>query len=107
MITYNLTNTIVNGTLGVVTHATDQHVTVALKDGRVVPVERVVFKTYNPDSNNVLASRKQLPIRVAYALTFHKCQGYESAFTMLTCVVAYFVLPVHVQAMYVRVFFRC
>jgi ATP-dependent DNA helicase PIF1 len=72
VVTWNLNQAlgVVNGTRGVVTSIKDgTQVSIALRDGREIAIPFVTVK----DESKVSIS--YLPLRLAYALTIHRCQG--------------------------------
>ncbi len=65
----------VNGTLGKVTGFNEEgHPKVKLSDKRIITVEKEEWSIQD-DHNKVLASFSQFPLRLAWAITVHKCQG--------------------------------
>ncbi|MDY7395557.1 AAA family ATPase [Aureibaculum sp. 2210JD6-5] len=65
----------VNGTLGKVTGFNeDGFPKVQLSNGRIITVEKEDWSIQD-DHNKVLASFSQFPLRLAWAITVHKCQG--------------------------------
>lgn len=75
VITWNIAQEmgIVNGTRGVIQAVSPDAtlVMVRVRNGSIVPVERITVK--NEDDPNMWVS--YFPIQLAYSLTFHKCQG--------------------------------
>ena len=72
VVTWNLNQAlgVVNGTRGVVTSIKDgTQVSIALRDGREIAIPFVTVK----DESKVSIS--YMPLRLAYALTIHRCQG--------------------------------
>ena len=72
VVTWNLNQAlgVVNGTRGVVTSIKDgTQVLIALRDGREIAIPFVTVK----DESKVSIS--YMPLRLAYALTIHRCQG--------------------------------
>ena len=65
----------VNGTLGKVDSFNDEgHPRVKILNGRTILVEQESW-TIQDDNSRVLASFNQFPLRLAWAITIHKCQG--------------------------------
>ena len=67
----------VNGTQGVVTEMEDTKVTVELNNGDIVTVgaDKWERATGYGASKKTLAYARQIPLRLAYAITTHKSQG--------------------------------
>ena len=65
----------VNGSLGVILGFNDNNIpSVKLLDGRTIYAEQESWSIID-DSGKTLASYKQIPLRLAWAITVHKCQG--------------------------------
>lgn len=65
----------VNGSLGeILSFNDDGNPTVLLHNGKIISVEKEDW-TIQDDNAKVLASYNQIPLRLAWAITVHKCQG--------------------------------
>jgi ATP-dependent DNA helicase PIF1 len=64
----------VNGTLGHIQHMDDEEMLILTLNGRLVTLKKHLFQLKDGDGE-VLASAKNFPITVAYAITIHKSQG--------------------------------
>ncbi len=76
MITFNISQSIVNGTLGMVKETKDRSVVITLPNGVDVDIPYIGFK--DPNCEDVFKAKdlfQYMPIRVAYAISIHKSQG--------------------------------
>jgi len=64
----------VNGSLGHVKHLSLKDIEVKLSTGRSVELERVKFSLLDAEGNEI-ASARNFPLSLAYAVTIHKAQG--------------------------------
>lgn len=64
---------IANGSIGIVKSIEDNVPTVQFQNGMEVDFERKDWQC--KDAGKVIAGRSQIPLRLAYSITAHKCQG--------------------------------
>jgi len=64
----------VNGSLAHINHMDASHIEVKLFSGRVCDIEKTIFTMLDAEGNTV-ASAKNYPLNLAYAVTIHKAQG--------------------------------
>lgn len=64
----------VNGTLGHIEHLDDEEMLILTLTGRLITLKKHAFQLKDGDGD-VLASAKNFPVTVAYAITIHKSQG--------------------------------
>lgn len=79
MVTVNifisLGTAIVNGMRGHISKLEREAITLELPDGRLIVLQPEIFQRFNPATKQVLATRKQFPLKLAFGLTIHKAQG--------------------------------
>lgn len=76
VLTCNLSDTLVNGRRGEITHLGPKEVKVRFAGlHSETLISMFDFTMADVKSNNIVATRPQLPLRLGYALTVHKAQG--------------------------------
>ena len=72
----NLDDNLANGSLGTVLHCGKYSVTIKFTFiNSPVSIQPYVFTVYDSTLAKVVATRKELPVKLSYALTAHKAQG--------------------------------
>ena len=84
MLTVNLSTQLVNGSLGRVVEMYDDCVRVNFDDVGTVIINKYTFSVYSRERSYNVATRIQVPLRVAYGLTIHKAQGMSLSSMDLT-----------------------
>jgi ATP-dependent DNA helicase PIF1 len=64
---------LVNGSIGIVEEMLSNSVIVRFNNGSLINIEEQVWEIY--EGKAVVASRSQIPLRLAWGITMHKCQG--------------------------------
>lgn len=82
IITQNIADKACNGDRGAVKEIRDNDILVELISGRVVAIERAQFSRRYADSLHI---RTQFPLRLAWALTVHRCQGQTIPAIVIDC----------------------
>ena len=75
MLISNISSKLVNGSTGYVKQLCDDSCIVSFDGVGDVPIKQQVFSVYSQEQGCNIATRKQLPLWFAYALTMHKAQG--------------------------------
>ena len=73
--TCNVSHRLVNGTQATVTETCPEYVTITTIDGRTANLQKTAFVVYSSTTHKQVAIRYQVPLRLAFAMTIHKCQG--------------------------------
>jgi hypothetical protein len=103
----NLSQNIVNGMRGVVVKMEEHCVQVQLDDGRVITIERVMFTRFQESTEKILASHLQIPLKPAFALTFHKAQGKIFIFLSIHVLFAFNLQNVDVLVNLIVILYKC
>ena len=79
MLTYNISPNLVNGSRGIITGFTpENYPRVKFVNGSIVTIKPIKFSLYHTLRNGkikLVGYAMQIPLKIAYALTIHACQG--------------------------------
>ena len=75
ILTVNLLTVLLNGSLGTVEEMGPVFRIVNFKDGGETEIKHYTFTVFSQDSGCNIASRAQIHLKLAYAITMHKAQG--------------------------------
>ena len=78
------TSGIVNGQLGYVVSLEDTYPTFDF-DGKLLNLPKQSFNVYHHYTRQIIASRLQFPIKLAYAITVHRAQGQTLPYVIVDC----------------------
>ena len=82
----NLTNELVNGLQGTVIDFTDEFIKVRFESiGKIHDIVRYPFSIHSSSVKSNIATRRQFPLALAYALTIHKAQGMTLSYVEVNC----------------------
>ena len=85
ILTVNLSDTLVNGLTGHTVECQDNCVVVHFASLGNVSIMPYAFKKYDPYLKKDKGCRTQLPLKLGYAATIHKCQGMSLARVDVDC----------------------
>jgi hypothetical protein len=86
MLMRNVSERLVNGLQGTVTHLTQTSATVFFNDvQQTLTVKKEKFTRFNPLLGKDSATREQLPLRLSFAITIHKAQGMTLDHVEVVC----------------------
>lgn len=86
MLVRNMSNRLVNGLQGIVKSLTKSSVRVFFQQlNQVVELKKETFTSHNALLGKDTASRKQIPLKLSFAMTIHKSQGMSLDFVEVVC----------------------
>ena len=86
ILTVNLSSKLVNGLRGTVLSFQDQSVSIDFPSIHTTQnIEMFTFTVYSPTEKRNIATRKQIPLRLAFAFTVHRAQGLTLERVQVDC----------------------
>ena len=85
ILTRNIGHGLYNGMCGTVKELKRNCAPVIHFGGRLITIPKVDFEILHPENHTPIATRKQYPVLLAYALTVHRAQGQTLPYVYIDC----------------------
>lgn len=85
MLTRNIGHGLYNGMCGTVKELKRNCAPVIHFGGCLITIPKVDFEILDPENHTPIATRKQYPVLLAYALTVHRAQGQTLPYVYIDC----------------------